>query len=122
MDISLNYINYLFILFWFPLTYVLKVYDLIYSDALERVFFPVLNELADGCLSFSHQWFLDESRIEALLQLLQNFDALDGTSLSILVGKLCGQLESFMMRISKHLAFQETEVHSICGFCYFLFF
>ncbi|XP_010272192.1 PREDICTED: uncharacterized protein LOC104608041 isoform X2 [Nelumbo nucifera] len=84
-----------------------------YSNALERVFFPVLNKLLDSPLSFSHQRFPDESQIEDLLGLLQSFNARDETSLPKLVEKLCWQLESFLLEIRKHLTFQETEVFPI---------
>ncbi|KAF8390297.1 hypothetical protein HHK36_024822 [Tetracentron sinense] len=81
-----------------------------YSDALEKVFFPVLSELSNGFLSPSCQRFLDESQIECLLQLLQNCNAQSGMSLCNLVEKLCWQLKSFMTGIGKHLNFQEIEV------------
>lgn len=90
---------------------VLKL-SFIYSDALEKVIFPVLNKHVDGELCFSHQQFPEESQIEDLLCVLQSFNALNKKPFSKLVEKLCWQLESFITGINKHLAFQESEVHN----------
>ncbi|XP_042502259.1 zinc finger protein BRUTUS-like At1g74770 isoform X2 [Macadamia integrifolia] len=84
-----------------------------YGVALEKVFFPALNELADGSLSFSQQWFPDEIQIASLVQLLQNFNVEDGPSLSSLVEKLCLTLEPLVVKIFKHLDFQEKEIFSV---------
>eukprot|EP00268_Persea_americana_P069251 TRINITY_DN980_c0_g1_i2.p1 TRINITY_DN980_c0_g1~~TRINITY_DN980_c0_g1_i2.p1 ORF type:complete len:1235 (+),score=218.82 TRINITY_DN980_c0_g1_i2:393-4097(+) len=89
-----------------------------YSDALEKVIFPVLNKHVDGELCFSHQQFPEESQIEGLLCVLQSFNALNKKPFSKLVEKLCWQLESFITGINKHLAFQESEVFPlICKNC-----
>ncbi|OVA09101.1 zinc finger protein [Macleaya cordata] len=81
-----------------------------YSDALEKVFFSVLNELANGGLSLSYQRFPDDNQIEGLFRALQNISSQNGSSLSSHVEKLSLQLVSFLEGISNHFAFQESEV------------
>ncbi|XP_077210155.1 zinc finger protein BRUTUS-like At1g18910 [Tasmannia lanceolata] len=81
-----------------------------YSDALEKVILPVLNELGDSSICFSHQLFPEESQIEGLLHVLQTFNAQSEKSLLRLVEELYQKLESFMMGISQHFTFQESEV------------
>ncbi|KAI3941246.1 hypothetical protein MKX01_029820 [Papaver californicum] len=81
-----------------------------YSDALEKVFFSVLNELADGSLSFTYQRFPDDFQIEGLFRALQNISSQNISSLSNHVENLCSQLVPFLEGISVHFAFQESEV------------
>ncbi|KAI3954024.1 hypothetical protein MKW98_017848 [Papaver atlanticum] len=81
-----------------------------YSDALEKVFFSVLNELADGSLSFTYQRFPDDFQIEGLFRALQNVSSQNISSLPNHVENLCSQLVPFLEGISMHFAFQESEV------------
>ncbi|KAF9618170.1 hypothetical protein IFM89_000639 [Coptis chinensis] len=83
---------------------------ILYSDALENVFFSVLKGFSDCCLSFSHKQFLNGCHIEGLLGLLQSVNVHSGTSLSKLVEMLCQQLEALLEGICKHFVFQELEV------------
>ncbi|KAK9278654.1 hypothetical protein L1049_028227 [Liquidambar formosana] len=80
-----------------------------YSNALDKIFYPVLNKVSNGCQSLPYGQFPDESQIEGLQRSL-NYDAQNGIPLCKFVEKLCWELESFLKGIIKHLAFQETEV------------
>lgn len=80
-----------------------------YSNALDKIFYPLLDLLSDGCLSPSYKRFPDESQIEGLQRLL-HYNAKNGIPLSKFVEKLCWELESFVMGIGDHLVFQEMEV------------
>ncbi|XAR50105.1 Ubiquitin--protein ligase [Bertholletia excelsa] len=80
-----------------------------YSNALDKVFSPVLNELADSSLFHFHERFQDESQIEGLQKLLCHKDQ-NGLPLCNFVEKLCMELELFARGINKHLAFLQTEV------------
>ncbi|THG03241.1 hypothetical protein TEA_024179 [Camellia sinensis var. sinensis] len=80
-----------------------------YSTALEKIFNPVLNELANGYLSHLQERFQDESQIEGLQRLLYHKDQ-NRLPLFNFVEKLCGELELFVMGISKHLALLESEI------------
>ncbi|KAF5186084.1 Zinc finger protein brutus-like [Thalictrum thalictroides] len=81
-----------------------------YSDALEYVFYSVLNEFANGCLLSSYKRFPHGSHIEGLLFVLQNINSQSGTSLCELVEELCQQLDALFEGICKHFTFQEFEV------------
>jgi zinc finger-like protein len=83
-----------------------------YSNALKKFFYPVLNQLANGCLSPSDEQCSNGSHIEGL-QLLLHHNAQNGMPLCKFLDKLCGELESFMLGVSKQFSFQETEVMPI---------
>ena len=80
------------------------------STALEKIFNPVLSELANGYQFHFLERFQYESQIEGLLRLLYHKDK-NGIPLCNFVEKLCGELELFVMGISGNLALLETEVH-----------
>lgn len=77
---------------------------------MEKVFFSILNELVDGCLSFLYQRFPDDFQIEGLFRALQNISSQNISSLPSHVENLCLQLVSFLEGISRHFTFQESEV------------
>ncbi|KAL5976686.1 hypothetical protein ACLOJK_021019 [Asimina triloba] len=81
-----------------------------YSDALEKVIFPLLNGESDGYASFLHRQFPKENQIKGLFSVLQDFNAQNGRSLSELVDDLCWQLEYFIVQTTEHFEFQESEV------------
>ncbi|PON61053.1 43kDa postsynaptic protein [Parasponia andersonii] len=83
-----------------------------YSNALEKLFCPVLSELVQGCKSPSTEGFHSESHIEGL-QMLLYYSARNDTTLSKFVEKLCWELESFVVEISKQFDFHEAEVFPI---------
>lgn len=81
------------------------------SIALGKLFYPLLNKLVNGDLSSSTEQFPNENHIEGLQRLLYS-TAKNVSPLSKFVEKLCWELESFVVEISKQFSFQETEVHS----------
>ncbi|PIA40232.1 hypothetical protein AQUCO_02500140v1 [Aquilegia coerulea] len=83
---------------------------ILYSDALENVFYSVLSEFANGCLLFSYKPFPHGSHIEGLLSVLHKIDSQSGTSLCTLVEELCQQLDALLEGIGNHFTFQELEV------------
>ncbi|XP_022921588.1 zinc finger protein BRUTUS-like At1g74770 [Cucurbita moschata] len=82
---------------------------LFYRKALEKFFRPVFNQYSDAYLISSDQAFLSDSHIEALQRLLQH-GAHDTIPLSNFLEKLCWDMESFVVRVSKQFTFQETKV------------
>ncbi|KAA8542369.1 hypothetical protein F0562_023494 [Nyssa sinensis] len=80
-----------------------------YSNALDKIFHPLLNELAQGCSSPLYERYPNGSQIEGLQRLLYS-KSQDGIPLCNFVEKLYRELELFVMGISKHLVFLETEV------------
>lgn len=84
----------------------------IYSNALKKYFYPVLNQLANGCLSPSNEEFPCGSQIEGL-QLLLQYNAQNGIPLCKFLEKLFTELESFVLGVSKQFAFQEREVNGL---------
>lgn len=69
----------------------------------------MLNELVQGSVSPAAEGFPGESHIEGL-QMLLYYKSTNDPSLSKFVDKLCGELESFVMEISKRFDFHEAEV------------
>ncbi|EXB42060.1 Uncharacterized RING finger protein [Morus notabilis] len=89
-------------------------YFLIYSNALDKLFCPVLNQLVHGCMSPSAEGFRGEKHIEGLQMLLYQ-SAQKDINVGKFVNKLCWELESFIVELSKQFAFHEAEVFSIIG-------
>ncbi|KAL6178124.1 hypothetical protein ACLB2K_049643 [Fragaria x ananassa] len=79
------------------------------SNALEKLFHPVLNELVNGRLYPSIEKFPDESLLESLRNLLY-YSLENGTPLGKFVEKLCQEFECLVVGVCKHFAFQETEL------------
>ncbi|KAM7273757.1 hypothetical protein ACFE04_028421 [Oxalis oulophora] len=83
-----------------------------YSTALENYFYPILDEFSDGCLPLDKDKFLLGSSIGGMQQLLhhnyQNY-----TTENKFAEMLCRELESFLVDVSKHFSFQETEVFPV---------
>lgn len=100
----------LIVFFFVKVTYFLvDIYFLTYSNALEKLFYPVFNELVTGNLSSSTERFPNENHIEGLQRLLYS-GAKNDMPLPKLVEKLCCELESLIVEISKQFSFQESEV------------
>ena len=72
----------------------------------------MLNQLANGCLSPSDEQFPNGSYIEGL-QLLLHHNVQKGIPLCKFLDKLCRELESFMLGVSKQFSFQETKVNCL---------
>ncbi|KAM5570638.1 hypothetical protein ABKV19_011336 [Rosa sericea] len=83
-----------------------------YSNALEKLVHPVLNELVNGCLYPSIEKFPNESLLESLQNLLY-YSLENGTPLGKFVEKLCREFECLVVGIHKHFAVHETEVFPI---------
>ncbi|XP_065876833.1 zinc finger protein BRUTUS-like At1g74770 [Euphorbia lathyris] len=79
-----------------------------YSHALKKFVYPELKE-NDHLSTFPDEQFLIETPIKHLHQLLQH-DAQNDLPLAKFAEKICQELESFVMDISKWFYFQETEV------------
>lgn len=82
---------------------------LFYRKASEKFFRPMFNRHSDVCPVASDQPFLCDGHIEGLQQLLQH-GAQDTMPLSNFLEKLCWDMESFVVRVSKQFTFQETKV------------
>ncbi|WCJ35994.1 zinc finger protein-related [Euphorbia peplus] len=81
-----------------------------YSHALKKFVYPALKESANDHVStLPDEQLLIETPIEHLHQLLQHY-AQNGLPLSKFAEKLCQEMESFAVDITKWLCFQETEV------------
>lgn len=81
-----------------------------YSNALEEIFYPAINEIAPGFVVPSYERFTHVCHVEGLQLLLHSY-AQNEIPLAKFVEKLCRELESFVKGISKHLVYQETEVN-----------
>lgn len=80
-----------------------------YSNALRKLFYPLLNQLANDFLSPSNERFPSGSHVESLLCLLQH-NAQNGIPLGKFLKNICRELEAFVLEVSKQFAFQEMEV------------
>ncbi|XP_059643366.1 zinc finger protein BRUTUS-like At1g74770 isoform X2 [Cornus florida] len=83
-----------------------------YRNALDKIFYPMSNELVKVCPSPSFEQFPVESQIESLQRLLYS-KVQNGIPTFNFMEKLCGELELFFMGISKQMVFLETEVFPI---------
>lgn len=88
-----------------------------YSNALERVFYPMLEDSSVLQLSPSYQSFPHKNEVEVLQQIL--YDANQNKLANPrFVEMLCSKVEALMLATCKHMSFQETEVFSlICKKC-----
>ncbi|KAJ7956322.1 putative Zinc finger protein [Quillaja saponaria] len=80
-----------------------------YSNAQQKLFYPVFNEFANGRVSDSNENFPSESNIGRLQQLLF-IDIQNGMPLCNFIEKLCRELEDFEIGVNRQFSFQETEV------------
>lgn len=87
---------------------------LVYSTALERFYYPGINELPSGCPARPKEQF----HVEPLQQLLYHYFHNSNPPCKF-VEKLIWELESFVIDVRKQFAFQETEVY--CLFCLLMF-
>ncbi|XP_048137268.1 zinc finger protein BRUTUS-like At1g74770 isoform X2 [Rhodamnia argentea] len=84
----------------------------LYSNALCQIYYPELNELADGREFSSFDWFAYESQIGRLQQLLR-IDAQDEMFRCDLIEQLSRELKSFQMEINRFFSYQEIEVLNV---------
>ncbi|KAI4343821.1 hypothetical protein L6164_011127 [Bauhinia variegata] len=83
-----------------------------YNNAQKTFFYPVLSKLCYSWLSKSTEQFLSESHIEDLQRLL-SYSNESSMPLCKFIEKLCRELELFVIGVSKHLSFLETEVFPV---------
>lgn len=90
---------------------------LIYSNALDQIYYPLVDQLNTDALSTFHEQFIERSQIEELQRLL--YYKLHGEiQIKVFVDMLCQEVELFVGRMNKKLQFLETEVRrlSSCSF------
>lgn len=83
---------------------------IIYSIALDQIFYPLIDELTKSDPSTSREQLIEGSQIEELQRLLY-CKLQGGIQLNVLIEMLCQEVESFVGRISKKLHFLETVVY-----------
>ena len=85
------------------------------SNALNRIFYPVWNELPKDFKLPEYAQFLDERKIEGLQNLL-SYKSHSAIPLKNYVEKLCGELELFLSWIDEHLTLLQKQVHYFFSF------
>ncbi|KAL1812482.1 hypothetical protein ACET3Z_022547 [Daucus carota] len=85
-----------------------------YSNALNKIFYPVWNELPKNFTLPEYAQFLDERKIEGLQNLL-SYKAHSAIPLKNYVEKLCGELELFLSWIDEHLTLLQKQVFPFIG-------
>ncbi|XP_030458146.2 zinc finger protein BRUTUS-like At1g18910 [Syzygium oleosum] len=83
-----------------------------YSNALHQIYYHELNELANGREFSSFDWFVYESQIGRLQQLL-HIDAQDEMLRCNYIEQLSCELKLFLMEINRFFSYQETEVLNV---------
>ncbi|KHF98655.1 Uncharacterized protein F383_15864 [Gossypium arboreum] len=83
-----------------------------YSNALEKLFYPVLVDVSNIQLSLPAQDLYIASDIKHLLYLV-NYNSQKGITANEFVKELCQKLESFVMNIDIKFSLQENEVFPI---------
>ncbi|XP_049345318.1 zinc finger protein BRUTUS-like At1g74770 [Solanum verrucosum] len=80
-----------------------------YSNALDQIYYPLVDQLNTDALSTFHEQFIERSQIEELQRLL--YYKLHGEiQIKVFVDMLCQEVELFVGRMNKKLQFLETEV------------
>ncbi|KAK1359771.1 Zinc ion binding protein [Heracleum sosnowskyi] len=85
-----------------------------YSNALNKIFYPIWNELSKDFTLPEYAQFLDERKIEGLQNLL-SYKAHCAIPLKNYVEKLCGELELFVSWIDEHLTLLQKQVFPFIG-------
>lgn len=85
-----------------------------YSNALDKIFYPMCTQFAEDCPAPSIQQFLDDTQIEGLQRLLY-YKAESVQHVRHFVHKLCTQLEKCVLGIDGHLKFLETKIFPYIG-------
>ncbi|XP_074343999.1 zinc finger protein BRUTUS-like At1g74770 [Apium graveolens] len=85
-----------------------------YSNALNKIFYPVWNELSKDSSLPEYAQFLDERKIEGLQNLL-SYKSHIAIPLKNYVEKLCGELELFLSWIDEHLTLLQKQVFPFIG-------
>ncbi|XP_009769605.1 zinc finger protein BRUTUS-like At1g74770 isoform X5 [Nicotiana sylvestris] len=80
-----------------------------YSNALDQIYYPLVDQLTKDAPSTLHEQFIERSQIEELQRLLY-YKLHDGIQLRVFIDMLCQELESFVARINKKLQFVEAQV------------
>ena len=87
----------------------MKVWFLICSHTLERIFYPLLEGISILQRSLSCMPFSCANEIEGLQQILYGATQINLANPKF-VGMLYDKVESVVLATSEHLSFQETEV------------
>ncbi|XP_059289814.1 zinc finger protein BRUTUS-like At1g74770 isoform X2 [Lycium ferocissimum] len=80
-----------------------------YSNALDQIYYPLVDQLNKESLSTFHEQFIERSQIEELQRLLY-YKLHEEIQLRVFIDMLCQELESFVGKINKKLLFLENEV------------
>nr|XP_009594411.1 zinc finger protein BRUTUS-like At1g74770 isoform X2 [Nicotiana tomentosiformis] len=80
-----------------------------YSNALDQIYYPLVDQLTKDAPSTFHEQFIERSQIEELQRLLY-YKLHEGIQLRVFTDMLCQELESFVARINKKLQLLETQV------------
>ncbi|KAM3307842.1 zinc finger protein BRUTUS-like [Capsicum chacoense] len=80
-----------------------------YSNALDQIYYPLVDQLNKDSPSTFHEQFIERSQIEELQRLLY-YKLPEGIQLRVFVDMLCQEVESFVGRINKKLQFLDTVV------------
>ncbi|KAK4375621.1 hypothetical protein RND71_006298 [Anisodus tanguticus] len=80
-----------------------------YSNALDQIYYPLVDQLNMDASSTFHEQFIERSQIEELQRLLY-YKLHEEIQLRVFIDMLCQELESFVGKINKKLQFLETEV------------
>lgn len=91
--------------------------SLIYSNALDQIYYPLVDQLNIDAPSTFHEQFIERSQIEELQRLLY-YNLHEEIQLRVFIDMLCQEVELFVGRMNKKLQFLETEVCclSSCSF------
>lgn len=97
------------LLFLYHLVQTFRTCFVICSNALEKLFYPVLVDVSDIQLSLPAQDLYIASDIKHLLYLV-NYNSQKGITENEFVKELCQKLESFVRNIDIKFSLQENEV------------
>ncbi|XP_055832699.1 zinc finger protein BRUTUS-like At1g74770 isoform X2 [Solanum dulcamara] len=80
-----------------------------YSNALDQIYYPLVDQLNMDAPSTFHEQFIERSQIEELQRLLY-YNLHEEIQLGVFIDMLCQEVELFVGRMNKKLQFLETEV------------
>ncbi|XP_004242165.1 zinc finger protein BRUTUS-like At1g74770 isoform X1 [Solanum lycopersicum] len=80
-----------------------------YSNALDQIYYPLVNQLNKDSPSPFYEQFIERSQIEELQKLLY-YKLHEEIQIKVFVDMLCQEVELFVGRMNKKLQFLETEV------------
>lgn len=85
---------------------------LIYSNALDQIYYPLVNQLNKDSPSPFYEQFIERSQIEELQKLLY-YKLHEEIQIKVFVDMLCQEVELFVGRMNKKLQFLEAEVRCL---------